>query len=225
MKRDGWCEEIVSRAIPIPVRAYALGVAKKAARSSISRVIRGVSRLSRSSVYFLDIGAAAVSIRPRPPHIIFVSDLAYMAIHGTIPRYVVGEREMRVLYRGLVYHSILENLVEHESYFVELPIWIPISVDGQVYELHGTPDIVLVEDGGAIVVELKSSDREETSIVGMIQGMIYRRMLEDNMIQAICSCLATPTRTICVRRRIGIDFIEHLASLSISPHPSQRWAV
>ncbi|MEM2671965.1 MAG: hypothetical protein QXI64_10950 [Sulfolobales archaeon] len=225
MKRDTWCEEIVSRALPIPLRVYALGVAKRAARSSISRVIRGVSRHSRSDVYFLDIGVSALSIRPRPPHILFVSDLAYIAVHGSSPSYVLGEREMRVLYRGLVYHSILEGLVDHESYFVELPIWIPISVGGEVFELHGTPDIVLIEDGGAIVVELKSSDREETSIVGMIQGMIYRRMLEDNMIQAICSCLATPTRTICVRRRIGIDFIEHLASLSISPHPSQRWAV
>lgn len=212
MKRDSWCEEVVSRAIPIPLRAYALGVAKRAARSSVARVIRGVSRHSRSDVYFLDIGGSAVSIRPRPPHIIFVSDLAYMSVHGSSPSHVLGEREMRVLYRGLVYHSILEGLVDHSSYFVELPIWIPISVDGLVYELHGTPDIVLVEDGGAIVVELKSSDREETAVVGMIQGMIYRRMLEDNMIQSICSCLATPSRTICVRRRVGIDFIEHLAS-------------
>jgi hypothetical protein len=213
VKRDPGCESLVLRSIPIAVRAYALDVAKRAARSRLENVFRGVMMLGRSEIFSLKVGGRLVHIRPRDPWKLYVSDLVSLAAYGRPPRIVIEDKEARTLYRGLVFHNIVESSVEHGSFFRELHLWIPLNVGDTLYELHGTPDIVLIDDDGdAVVVELKSSERESTMAAGILQAMIYRRLLEDNMITTKCSCLATPSKTICITKKIPIIVIEHLAS-------------
>jgi len=213
MKRDSYCESLVLRSIPITVRAYALDIAKRAARSRLENIFRGVMMLGRTEVFSLDVGRRLIHVRPRDPWKLYVSDLVSLAAYRKPPRIVIEEREARTLYRGLVFHNIVENSVDHGSFFRELHLWIPLNVEGALYELHGTPDIVLIDDDGdAVIVELKSSEREITMAAGILQAMIYRRLLEDNMITTKCSCLATPSKTICITKKIPIAVIEHLAS-------------
>jgi len=213
LKRDFECEEEVVRAIPIAVRSYALGKAKAAARRRFERVVSGTFRLSRSSIYGFDVGGMIVIARVRHMYRLYVSEIVGYTVMNKIPKATVGERELRVLYRGLVYHSIVEKMINHSSYLTELPMWMPIYVGDQIYELWGTPDIVMFTSGGdAVVVELKSSDREETVIAGMLQAMIYSRILDENLVGSRCSCIATPSKTICTRRKLGLDIIEHMAS-------------
>lgn len=213
MNRDSGCESLVIRSIPIAVRAYALDIAKRSARSRLENVFRGIRVLGRSEVFSLEVGGRLIHVRPRDPWKLYVSDLVSLAAYGRPPRLVIEEREARTLYRGLVFHNIVESSVEHESFFRELHLWIPLNVGDTLYELHGTPDIVLIDgDGDAVVVELKSSERENTMVAGILQAMIYRRLLEDNMITTKCSCLATPSKTICITKKIPITVIEHLAS-------------
>jgi len=166
----------------------------KAPREELPRIWRRYSEPLRSTLVELPGGYLVVEYREEG--VVHVSDIVRYAIYGELPGpRVLGEGELRVMVRGLLYHSLYRRLVlSRATAYTEYVAALPVA--GAV--VVGSVDAVVFDGGRAYIVEAKSSDSPRTLDYGVLQAKVYWRVLADLGFEVAGAYVQTPTRTVDV---------------------------